>query len=69
MAEHRDKLPALISSDQIRNWAPYSLNHLRRLEASGDFPKRIRIGANRVAWVRNEIDDWLQSRIAERTPK
>lgn len=69
MAEHRNELPALISSDQIRSWAPYSLNHLRRLEAQGSFPKRVRIGANRVAWVREEIDDWLQCRIAERTPK
>jgi len=69
MAEHRNELPALISSDQIRNWAPYSLNHIRRLEASGDFPRRVRIGANRVAWVREEVDCWLQSRIAERTAK
>ena len=66
MAEHLKELPALISSDQIQNWAPYSLNHLRRLEAQGSFPKRVRIGANRVAWVRGEIDDWLQSRISQR---
>jgi prophage regulatory protein len=69
MAEHRNELPALISSDEIRNWAPYSLNHIRRLEASGDFPRRVRIGPNRVAWIREEVDCWLQSRIAERTQK
>jgi prophage regulatory protein len=69
MAEHRNELPALISSDEIRNWAPYSLNHIRRLEASGDFPRRVRIGPNRVAWIRGEIDDWVEQRIAARAQK
>ena len=66
MAEHRNERPVLISSDQIQNWAPYSLNHIRRLEASGDFPKRVRIGANRVAWVREEIDQWIEARVNAR---
>jgi len=42
---------------------PYSQNRLRRLEAKGQFPKRVRIGANRVAWLRQEVDDWLLARI------
>ena len=66
MAEHRNERPVLISSDQIQNWAPYSLNHSRRLEAQGSFPKRVRIGANRVAWVREEIDQWIEARVNAR---
>ena len=66
MAEHRNERPVLISSDQIQNWAPYSLNHIRRLEAQGSFPKRVRIGANRVAWVREEIDQWIEARVNAR---
>ena len=59
--------PELIVADEIAQRIPYSQNQLRRLEAQGSFPKRVRIGANRVAWVRQEVDDWLKSRISERT--
>ena len=41
--------PELILTNEIAQRIPYSQNHLRRLEAQGSFPKRIRIGANRVA--------------------
>jgi prophage regulatory protein len=61
--------PELILAGEIAQRIPYSQNHLRRLEASGDFPRRIRIGANRVAWVRTEVNDWVDQRIAERTHK
>lgn len=58
--------PELIVADEIAQHIPYSQNQLRRLEAQGSFPKRVRIGANRVAWVRQEIDQWIQERMAER---
>jgi prophage regulatory protein len=58
--------PELILAEEIAQRIPYSQNHLRRLEATGNFPKRVRIGANRVAWVRREVDDWLMERINER---
>jgi prophage regulatory protein len=45
---------------------PYSQNHIRRLEAAGTFPKRLRIGANRVAWLRDEVNDWLSSKMEGR---
>ncbi|WP_110549045.1 helix-turn-helix transcriptional regulator [Yoonia vestfoldensis] len=45
---------------------PYSSNHLRRLEAQGDFPSRVRIGANRVAWLRDEVEQWLTERMEGR---
>ena len=50
----------LILSDEIGTLIPYSQNHLRRLEAKGQFPKRIRVGENRVAWLRDEIDSWIE---------
>jgi len=58
--------PELIRANEIAQRIPYSQNHLRRLEAKGSFPKRIRIGANRVAWVRQEIDDWIEARMNAR---
>ena len=58
--------PDLILAEDIAQRIPYSQNHLRRLETQGKFPRRVRIGANRVAWVRQEVDDWILSRINER---
>ncbi|MCK1349402.1 AlpA family phage regulatory protein [Bradyrhizobium sp. 168] len=38
-----------------------------RLEAQGKFPKRVPIGANRVGWVTDEVDDWVSAAIARRS--
>ena len=45
---------------------PYSFAHIARLEAAGLFPKRIKLGACRVAWVADEVDAWIDERIANR---
>ena len=37
--------------------------HLYRLEDQGAFPTRKRIGANRIAWVRDEVEQWLAKRM------
>ena len=44
----------------------YSRPQLWRLEKAKKFPKRIRLGLNRIAWVESEIDQYLLDRIAER---
>ena len=33
-----------------------------RLEREGLFPKRIRLSANTVGWLEDEVQDWLASR-------
>lgn len=35
-------------------------------ERTFDFPRQVRLGPNRSAWVRSEIESWMQSRIEER---
>lgn len=45
---------------------PYSGQHIARLEAAGTFPRRIRLGQNRVVWLLSEIEEWLNARIALR---
>jgi len=45
---------------------PYSRPHLYRLIDDGKFPAPIRLSENRVAFLENEIDVWLEARIAER---
>jgi prophage regulatory protein len=44
----------------------YVRRHLYRLEASGKFPKRVKMGESHVAWVESEIDEYLEKIIAER---
>ncbi len=45
---------------------PYSPQHIQRLENAGRFPKRIKLGANRVAWLVTEVEAWINERIAQR---
>src|SRR5271166_4703683 len=45
----------------------YSRSHLWRLEAEGRFPRRVKLGNGRVAWVRYEVDDYLCSLAAARS--
>ena len=45
---------------------PYSFQHIARLEVVGKFPKRIRLGQNRVAWLLSEVELWIEERIANR---
>ena len=45
---------------------PYSFAHIARLEAAGQFPKRVRLGACRVAWVSEEVQAWIDERVASR---
>jgi len=40
--------------------------HIWRLEEAGQFPKRVRLGTGRVAYVESEIVDWMSARIAAR---
>jgi prophage regulatory protein len=41
---------------------PYSFTHIKRLEDAGKFPKRLQLGACRVAWYLDEVVSWIESR-------
>jgi prophage regulatory protein len=45
---------------------PFHRVHVDRLEKRGQFPRRFSYGANSVAWVAEEVDQWVQGRIASR---
>jgi prophage regulatory protein len=45
---------------------PFSRMHLGRLERAGQFPRRVSLGANTVAWREDEVDAFLSARAAER---
>ena len=56
----------LLKKKAVCEMVSYSPAHVDRLEASGLFPRRVRLGQQRVAWVESEIQDWIAQRIAER---
>ena len=56
----------LITMSTLLETVPFSRQHILRLEKRGRFPRRIRLGDNRVAWLRSEIEAWIASRVAER---
>jgi len=39
---------------------PYSRVHTDRLEKAGKFPKRLKLGPNKVAWDEAEYDAWVE---------
>jgi len=46
---------------------PWSRAHVQRLEAAGQYPKRVTLGQQRVVWVREEIEAHNQLLAARRT--
>lgn len=53
-------------SDLQTKGIKYSRQHLHRLIKAGKFPKPVKLGENRNAWVETEIDEYLASRVAAR---
>ena len=60
------KLERLITRHELRQMVPYTPQHILRLEKDGKFPRRVQLGANRVAWLLSEIEAWVAARVAER---
>lgn len=56
----------LITMRDLLDIVPFSRQHILRLEKRGRFPRRLRLGENRVAWLRSEIEEWIDARVAER---
>lgn len=58
----------LVSKKELRTvyGIPYSFQHIARLEKAGQFPTRLVLGANRVAWLCKEVEDWINVRASSR---
>jgi len=52
-------LDPLITKKELLQLMPYTGLHILRKERAGIFPKRVRIGAQRFAWRRSEVESWL----------
>ena len=58
--------PYFILRAELRRIVPYSMQHILRLEKRSQFPARVIIGKNRVAWVRTEVMSWVRARVMAR---
>ena len=56
----------IILAPERRKLVPYSDMTIWRLERVNKFPRRIKLGANRVGWSLNEIIEWIEARKSER---
>lgn len=56
----------LICKKELTKLVKYSSQHIARLEKAGCFPKRLRLGQNRVAWLLAEVEEWIDERLAKR---
>lgn len=56
----------ILSKKEVREKVVYSIQHITRLEQAGRFPKRLRLGENRVGWLEEEVNDWIASKVRER---
>ncbi len=56
----------LIDKKELTKLVKYSPQHIARLEKAGQFPKRLQLGQNRVAWMLCEVEAWIEERLAKR---
>jgi prophage regulatory protein len=54
----------LVSKKELKSvyGIPYCFAHIARLEKVDQFPHRVVLGACRVAWFAEEVEEWIESR-------
>jgi prophage regulatory protein len=56
----------LLTMADLKELVPYSKPTIYHMIREGRFPKQVRLGPNRVAWLRSEVVRWAGERAAER---
>jgi prophage regulatory protein len=51
---------------KVQKGLPWSRMHIDRLEKAGKFPRRVRLSSKTVAWSEDEVDSFMQEKLAER---
>jgi prophage regulatory protein len=57
--------PKLLRFPAVRERTGLSRSTIWRLERQGAFPKHHRISANAVAWVEEDIANWIRSKVTK----
>ncbi len=56
----------LISIKEVIHKTSLGRSTIYKYLDADDFPKKVSIGANRVAWLEREIDEWMEKKLAQR---
>jgi prophage regulatory protein len=59
-------LPPLVLLPAVAKWSGFSVPGLYKSMDRGTFPRPIKLGPNRVAWLRSDLARWLADRVATR---
>ncbi len=52
----------IICLSELLELVPLSRSHIYRLERTGQFPRRLKLGLRRVGWRESEIQRWIEER-------
>jgi len=58
--------PYLTFAELGQAGVPFKETQLQRLEARGEFPRRVMLGAKTTRWVKAEVEAWLRAKEAAR---
>lgn len=56
----------LLTVEEVAAQTRLSKPTIYKLVKRGDFPRQLRLCANKVAWLQSEVSDWVEARAAER---
>jgi prophage regulatory protein len=56
----------IIRSNRITEFVGLSRRQCDRLEAEGNFPRKVKLGENSTGWLESDVQDWIEARAAER---
>ena len=56
----------LLTMADLKEIVPYSKPTIYQMIREGRFPKQVRLGPNRVAWLRSEVLRWAGQHAAQR---
>lgn len=66
MKHDNDNTPALISMNDVARLTSLSRTMINKYRAEGRFPAAVTLGDRRVAFVRAEVEEWIEKKIAAR---
>ena len=56
---NKDQGYKLLKAQDVADLTSMSRSHLHRLARDGNFPKPIKIGENRSAWLESDVQEWI----------
>lgn len=52
----------ILTAKQVKALTDLSSSSMRRLEADGRFPLRIKLSQRKIGWLYGEIQEWIKTR-------